>query len=338
VYVVNANQTVSAFSVGTGALTAIAGNPVNPGSAGSVAVSRANTYLYVGGAGAIYCYSIGTTGAITEVTASGIGSLGTYGIISMDTSPNGEYLVAVGTSSGANPQIYVFSTNTSSGALAEVSVTPMVPPASGAVNAASVRVSANGAYVGVALGGGGDLVYPFNESTGGLSTPTKLVPLPSGYEDNYLVFDPTSSYVYLGRYGLSSGTGSVVTLSLSSTGALTQTSTVAAGNAVKWILVNSSGADVYTANSADQTISGFSAASGVLTAVTESPFSAAAGVTSLVEDNSGKYVIAAADGGTGTTDLTLYEFDALTPTKLDAVATYANGSGVTGSVAIAATH
>jgi hypothetical protein len=61
-------------------------------------------------------------------------------------------------------------------------------------------------------------------------------------------------------------------------------------------------------------------------------------VTSLALDNSGKYVIAAGSGGSGTTDLTLYEFDALNAGQLDAVATYANGSGAAGSVAVAATH
>jgi 6-phosphogluconolactonase (cycloisomerase 2 family) len=341
VYVVNSNSTVSAFEVGTGVLTAISGNPISPGSASSVTVSRANTYLYVGGVGTIYCYSIGTTGAISVQNSSSNTALGVYNIVSMDTSPNGDYLVAAGTTtSPASEQIYVFSINASTGALTQESVATMTPPAGGAVNAVSLRVAPSGAFVGVALGGGGDLVYPFNESNGTLGTVQKATPQ-TGYEDNYLAFDASSSYVYLGRYGLSSGTGSVVTLSVTANGTsaptLTPTSSVAAGDAIHWLLLNSAGTDLYTANSAatNPTISGYSVSSGVLTGLSGSPFTAPVGVSSLAEDNTGKYVIAAATGGT---DLTLYKFDALNTTQLDALATYSNGGGATGSTSVAATH
>jgi 6-phosphogluconolactonase (cycloisomerase 2 family) len=336
VYVVNSDSTLSAFSVGTGALTAVSGNPISPGSAYSVTVSRPDTFVYVGGAGAIYCFAIATDGALTEQTSSGI-SLGTDDFVSMDTSPNGDYLVALAEISGADPEIFVFSIDTSTGALTSVSSQVISPPATGTINAASVKVSPNGALVGVALGGGGDVIFPFNQSTGALSTGSTAAPQ-AGYEDNYLLFDPTSSYAYIGRYGQATGTGSVVTLSVTSSAALTQKSSVASGNSIKGLLLNSAGTDLYTANFSDDTISGYSATAGVLTQVTDSPFSAADGVTSLALDNSGKYVIAANSGGSGTTDVTLYEFDALNSAQLDALATYANGSGTTGSVAVAATH
>jgi hypothetical protein len=61
-------------------------------------------------------------------------------------------------------------------------------------------------------------------------------------------------------------------------------------------------------------------------------------VTALAEDNTKKYAIAAAAGGAVSSALTLYQFDALTAGQLDAVATYGNGTGVAGSVALAATH
>jgi 6-phosphogluconolactonase len=130
----------------------------------------------------------------------------------------------------------------------------------------------------------------------------------------------------------------VVTYSISSAAALTSVSTAAAGNTVKSLLTTSTGTNLYAANFSDSTVSGFSVVSGVLTKLTGSPYAASVGVSSLALDNTGKYVIAAASGGTGASDLTLYQFDALDAGQLDAVATYANGSGTAGSVSVATTH
>jgi len=55
-----------------------------------------------------------------------------------------------------------------------------------------------------------------------------------------------------------------------------------------------------------------------------------------VEDNTHKYVIAAA--ANGSSDYTMYSFDALSAGKLDAVSVGASGTDPAGSIAIAATH
>lgn len=337
VYSVNSDSTISAFAVGSGALTAISGNPVSPGSAYSVTVSRADTYVFVGGATAIYCYAIGSTGALTEQTSGGFGGSTVTDYIAMDTSPNGDYLAALSQITGTDPVLNIFAINTSSCLLTlQASVTiPLTSTA--ALVTSSLQFSPNGAFVGMSLGPNGDYIFPFTETTGALGTASYLS-LASDIEDNYLVFDPTSAYAYIGRYGLTAGSGSVVTYSVSSAGGLTLLSSAASGNTVKSLVLNSTGTNLYTANFSANTISGYSVATGVLTAITGSPFTSSAGVTSLAIDNTGKYVIAAASGGTGTTDLTLYEFDALNTGQLDAVATYANGSGTAGSVAVATTH
>jgi 6-phosphogluconolactonase (cycloisomerase 2 family) len=337
VYSVNSDSTISAFSVGSGALTAISGNPISPGSAFSATVSRADTYVFVGGSTAIYCYAIGSGGALTEQTSGGYGGSVVTDYIAMDTSPNGDYLAALSQVAGTEPVLNIFSINTST-CLLKLQTSVSIPLSNTTtLVTSSLHFSPNGAFIGVALGENGDYIFPFTQTSGAVGTSSYLA-LATNTEDNYLLFDPTNTYAYIGRYGLSAGTGSVVTYTVSSSGALTELSSVSSGNGVKSLVLNSAGTDLYTANFSDNTISGYSVASGALKALTGSPYDGSAGVTSLALDNSGKYVIAAGSGGSGTTDLTLYEFDALNAGQLDAVATYANGSGAAGSVAVAATH
>ncbi len=337
VYSVNSDSTISAFAVGSGALTAISGNPISPGSAYSVTVSRPDTYVFVGGSTAIYCFAIESGGALTQQSSGGYGGTTVTDYIAMDTSPNGDYLAALSQVAGTDPVLNIFSIDTSNCLLTlQSSITiPLTNTAS--LVTSSLHFSPNGAYIGVALGESGDYIFPFAQASGAVGTSSYLT-LASNTEDNYLLFDPTSAYVYIGRYGLAAGTGSVVTYTLSSSGALAEVSSASTGNTVKSIVLNAAGTDLYTANFSDSAISGFSVVNGALTQLSGSPYNASAGVTSLALDNTGKYVIAAATGGGGTSDLTLYEFDALNPAQLDALATYSNGSGTTGSVAVATTH
>jgi 6-phosphogluconolactonase len=336
-YSVNSDSTVSAFAVGSGALTAISGNPISPGSAFSVTVSRADTYVFVGGSTAIYCYAIGSGGALTEQTSGGYGGTVVTDYIAMDTSPNGDYLAALSQVAGTDPVLNIFAINTSSCLLTLQTSLTIPLTSTTALVTSSLRYSPNGAFIGVALGENGDYIFPFTQASGAVGTSSYLT-LAANTEDNSLLFDPTSTYAYIGRYGLAAGTGSVVTYTVNSSGSLAEVSSVASGNAVKSLLLNAAGTDLYTANFSDNTISGYSVANGALTALGGSPYDSSAGVTSLALDKTGVYVIAAASGGTGTSDLTLYQFDALNAGQLDAIATYANGSGTTGSVAVATTH
>src|ERR1700757_2800598 len=67
VYVANATaQTVAAFSIGTGTLTAVSGSPFSLGYAPvAFAVNPANTLLYVAGAGTIFVYMINSDGSLS---------------------------------------------------------------------------------------------------------------------------------------------------------------------------------------------------------------------------------------------------------------------------------
>jgi 6-phosphogluconolactonase (cycloisomerase 2 family) len=201
-----------------------------------------------------------------------------------------------------------------------------------------VKVSPDGSHIGVALSGGGDLIYPFTQSSGSLGKTAQQILTPAtGYEDNALAFDPTGNYLYIARYGSTAGSGSVVSYNAAGASNL---GSVVCGDNPKSVLVNSADSAVYVAytSSNGSGISGYSVASGVLTQLTGSPFAASAGVDSLVLDKTGDYIIAAANDSSGNSDLTLYAFDAITPTTLDAVQQTKNGSGTAGSLAVVATH
>ncbi len=332
-YVVNnTTDTLSGFVVGTGTLTSISTYTLTNGLApSSVAVSRPNTFVYVGGNGAISCYSIGTGGALTSVSATCASQ--TANFVSLATSPDGQWLLAL---DNLTQTVYVYKINTSTGLLTLSATTVYAAPGVGAATPRSIRIAPNGAFVGVALGLGGDVIFNFTTSTGVLSSPQNLA-VASGYSDNEVVFDTNSAYALVARTGPSTGASGVATYSVASTGALTGVQTLAAsGDSPYSLLEDSTGAYVYTANRGSSTISGYAFASGTLTALASSPYTSGASVIALARDNSGKYVVAASSGGSS--DLTLYSFDLLTAGKLDAVAVSASGTDPAGSLALATTH
>jgi 6-phosphogluconolactonase len=337
-YLFVANQitnTLSAFVVGSSALTAVSGSPYTLATGlavASVAVSRPNTFVYAGGSGAIACYSIGTTGALTLVSATAATAAANY--VSLETSPDGQWLIAL---DALTTTLYVYGINPSTGALTPIQQVPYTAGVgAGAIVPTKVRITPNAGYIIAALGTGGDAIFSFNTSTG-LPQQVTALALASGYSDNAVAVDSNSTYVYFARGGPSSGTSGVASYTIASGGGLTPVQTLAvSGNAPFSILLDSTGGYAYTANRSDGTVSGFSVASGMLTQLSGSPYTSGTTTTALARDNGGKYVIAASFGGSS--DLTMYAFDALTPGKLDAVAKAASGTDPAGSIAVAATH
>ena len=335
VYVVNqTTDSLTGFAVGTGTLTGIASYALVAGLApASAVVSRPNTFVYVGGNGAITCYAIGTGGVLTAV--SGGGAAATANFISMDTSPDGQWLLGL---DSITLSVYVYRINTTTGALTLNSTTTYAAPGSGTASPRTIRISPSGAFVAASLGAGGDVLFTFNTTSGVItSTNPATVSLASGYSDNAVTFSKDSAFAIFARGGPTSGTSTLATYGVSSAGALTVVqSSIASGNAPFSLLVDSTGGYVYAANRGDGTISGYSLANGTLTALGSAPYTSGTAPTALVLDNTGKYMVAAASGGSS--DVTLYGFDALTSGKLDALAVSASGSDPAGSVALAATH
>jgi 6-phosphogluconolactonase (cycloisomerase 2 family) len=246
----------------------------------------------------------------------------------MDISPDGQWLIALDRTVGV---IDEFQINSNTGALTPLAVTYS---ASGTPNPMAIRIAPNAHFVFAALGTAGDIVFPFNTASGAFSTGQQFF-VAGNQSDNALAVDSTSTYLYIAR----SGTNGGLAVDAINGGALSAVSgsPFAAGTQPFSVVLNKAGTDVYVANRSDGTISGFSIAAGAaLTALSGSPYSAGSAVTALAVDNSGSYLLAAAQGGTP--DLALYSYDATTAGKLDLAASTATGTDPTQAVAIAATH
>ena len=332
VYAVNSsNNSINAYDVGSGSLTLVSGSPLTAATgllASSVAVSRGNSFVYVGGLGTISSYTIGSTGALT-LLATQAASAQSTNFAALDVSPDGQWLLAMDSFTFT---VFVFKINTSTGALALNQTATYNPASTATATPRGMRIAPTGNFVAVALGLGGDVVGTFNTTTGALTLPNVLTPTGSN-SDNAVAFDSTGNYLFIARGAASQ----VATYTVGNTGGLTSGSTVAAGNSPYTLLLESAGTYLYTSNRSDATVSGYTAAAGVLTALSGSPYPSGSLPSALVEDKSHSYIVSY--GANGSTDLTLYKLDALTNGKLDAVATAASGATGTGSsVALAATH
>jgi len=357
VYVANAEtESLAGFSVSSGTLTAVSGTPFNLGFVPTaVVVNPANTIVFVAGVGGIYGIinsdSIGSGGTLSLLASN---TLGSAEEVSLDVSPDGEWLVGLDASGPAQNDaiVDVYEINSSSGQLTALTSSEIYPLSlSGGQVSTPLAIRfgpsiGNSAwYLFAALGTGGDLEFTFTSNTTS-STPTYsfgsgVAHLQTGsatVSDNALAVSPNGSYLFIARSGTSSG---VAVYTIGSGGALTSVtgSPFAAGTDPFSVVVNAAGTDVYVANQADGTISGFSIGSnGVLTAVGGSPFSSHLGTLprALAVDNSKNYLLAAANGGGP--DLAMYSFDQGTPGALDYSTSTTTGTDPTEPVAIAATH
>lgn len=343
VYVANGlTNSIAGFSVatstaGVGTLTAVSGSPyVFPVSPAAMAVTPSNSYLYVAGLGGIYAYAInGTTGVLTLANSGGAAAISALGTVSIDISPDGQWLLSLAADGGT---IEEYQIDASTGALGAQPSASYNVAQRATVSPKMIRVAPNGGYVAAALGTGGDVVFPFNTTTGKLGT-NNYQQIPTGNpqtSDNGLAVDRTSTFLYIARSGASSG---IVVYSFGANGALNPVkgAPFAAGGGPFSVLLDSTGKYVYAGNRTDGTITGYTiGAGGVLTALGGSPYKSGTFINSLARDQSGKYVLAAASGGTP--DLTMYSFDPTTAGKLNSAATTATGTDPTGALVVAGTH
>ena len=329
VYVANAtSQTIGAYQVSTGALTTVSGSPFSLGYVPqALVVSRANSFLWVSSATAgVYGYSIASSGAL-----SSLGQLVGNSLLSMDVSPDGQWLVGL---DGTAQQLDVFQINTSTGALTLAGQAPYAF-SSGTLTPKMVRYAPSGAYIFAALGTAGDLVFPFTTSTGVTGVALNLPTGSTTSSDNAVAVNGTSTTLYIARSGTSSG---VVVYTIGTNGSFTEIagSPFAAGKTPYAVAVDPTGTYVYAANRDDNTLSGYLVGSTTaLTALGSSPYGSGALVTSLAIDKSSTYLLAGANGSFP--DLTMYSFDATTAGKLDTVASVTSTT-TAGLVAIATTH
>jgi 6-phosphogluconolactonase len=349
VYVVNQEtDTVAGFAITTGTLTALstATNSLTTGlSPTSAVVTRQNSIVYIGGNGAIQAFSIGSSGVLAALSGGGITTSGV--VESMATSPDGQWLLALSapstTSQGA--QISVYGINTSTGLLTlaqSLSITFPTTQSIGTVVPKALRISPSGAYVAAALGTAGDALFSFTTSTGLLAQTANRAPATTtssvGFlSDNTLTFDSTNDMLFIGTTGASTGQSYITALPISGAGVLASTGqTIPSGDSPISLEMDSTGAYLYSANHASANISGYTFSSATLAAMSSSPFATSSGINALVRDKSGDYIVAVS--GSGSSDVTLYGFDAYTTGRLDAILGVVSGTDPADSVAAAATH
>ena len=352
-YVVNAStDSLVGFSLSSGALAGVSstgyGLSANLAPT-SVVVTRQDTFVYVGGSGAIVCYSIGTGGVLTSVTG---GTTTTTDIVSMVTSPDGQWLLAL-SSYGGTAELTVYSINTSTGVLTQqgntLSITFPSNNSIGPVVPHTLRISASGAYVAAALGTAGDALFSFNTAAGnGSLTQIDNVPpsLPAGSStynsDNALTFSSGSNYLLIATTGQTTGSSFIETYPITTSNTLGTSQQIASGDAPSALEMDSTGAYLYSANHGSANISAytFSSTTGALAAMSGSPFASSADLNALARDKSGDYIVAVsgAGGTTGSNDVTLYGFDVYVAGRLDAIAVSASGTDPAGSNAVGITH
>jgi 6-phosphogluconolactonase len=333
VYVANATAaTLSGYAVGTATLTAVTNSPYALSFVPTaVAVNPADTIVFVAGDSQIFAYAIESGGALSALNNGS--AVGLANTVAMYISPDGQWLFAL---DGNDETLDEFLINSSTGQLTNETQTNYTSLVSGTIFPRDVKVAPNGAYVFVALGTAGDLVYTFNtaSTSGALSSPQYVAPLTSSTSDNALAVSPNSSTLFIARsYGQSDG--SITSYSIGTGGALSLPVTVATTGVQPFsAVVNAAGTNVFVANRSDSTISGYSLAStGTLTSL-GSPTSSGPSVTALAVDKSGDYLLALANGGSP--DLTMYSFSSTGSLGLSTTTT--TGADPTGPVALAATH
>jgi 6-phosphogluconolactonase len=324
-------STVSGFAIGTGALTSVPNMPYQLGFVPvAAAVTINNSFLYVAGPGAIYCYNIGSDGSLST-PSTGAGQVIVFAL-SLDVSPDGNWLVAL---NGTTSQLNIYQINQTTGALTlKTAVSYSITNLS--VAPRMVRVSPDGNYIFAALGSNGDAVFSF-DTTSGAATLEQTLAVPSTTSDNALVADSTSKFLYIARSGTGGG---LAVYTIGAQGVLNSVPNspfVAGAQPSDVRLYSTTTAQfAYVANGSDGNISGYSINNGVATALSGSPYASGATVRSLVLDNSGKYLLAGAF--VGSPDLTMYSFDTAVAGKLVQATTAATGTDPAGVLEIVATH
>jgi 6-phosphogluconolactonase len=333
VYVANtAANTVSGFSIGTGTLQGVPNSPMGLGyTPTAMVVTRNNQFLYVAAQGNINVYTINSDGSLG--TPSGGTGVAIANVVSMDVSPDGQWLLALD-ATNLVAQVDIFQINLTTGALA--SSTPVQFSIQNATLVPTMlRFAPNGGLVFASLGSGGDLVYTFDTTTGALIAAQQLS-VSGTTSDNGLAVDSGTATLYIARSGTGGG---LMVYGIGAGGVLTPVkgSPFDSGGQSYSVAFDGTGKYVYAANRANGTIYGYSIGTGaVLSALGGSPYKSGAQVISLGTDSSGKYLLAGAFGGAP--DLSMYSFDATTPGQLDLASSSATGTDPTGPVAVALTH
>ncbi len=292
---------LASYSVSTtGTLTALSGSPqqLATSAINSLAVNPANSVLYaaVAGSGVFGLRLNSSTGVATLISTSPLTT--DVAPIALAVDPSGAHLLVAGLANGV-PAVGEYSIN-ADGTLGEVSGSPISLsfPSGTDLSAPVVQqisIAPNSSYVFVSLGQLGVAPLPFN-TAGNLSANGVVIgPRMTGSVSNQdlgLAIAPGSGFLFVGE--TNQGVR-VFSIAANNNFGEISGSPFASGNQPRALALDGTGANLYTANTGDNTISGFTiAASGALAPITGSPFSSVGTQpAALTLDQSKKYLIAA---------------------------------------------
>lgn len=308
------NSTVAGLAVGSSSIAAISGSPWTTLSPEALAITPNDKFLYVGTGEnlAVDVYDIGTDGVLAAGTPlSGVAP----SALAVDSS--GSWLVGLDYELG---EVYSFAISSTSGALTQTISSGAIPlsgctPSTDSGLLPSGLVISSGDYVYASCGTAGIYALGLNSSTGALTLIGRVGPSVSGAANSGLAIATTTDGSYLLATETVSNTVRIFKIT-STSGALTLSSTVAAGVAPDAILVDATDSYVYVANRTDGTISAYTlSASGVLSAMSGSPFTAGGSGSypvALAEDNSHTYLAVALYGSGALDTYTIGSTGALT--------------------------
>jgi 6-phosphogluconolactonase (cycloisomerase 2 family) len=326
VYVMNEGSsgagTIAGYSLSSGSLTAVTDSPYSVSYAPTVAYVRpGDDLLYVGSAlsGGIYCYKIGSGGALSaENSGSAVASVLP---VAMTIDPSGDFLAVL---LDDYTTVIVYEIDTSTGTLTSVGSGTAQAGGTGA----ALLFTPNEDNLYVATGTGGLSIFTFDSSTGAITDTGGRIAAGSEISFNALATDSSSEYLLIARSGTNAG---VDVHTITTNGAL-ESGTIYSAQTGPWSLAfNSGSTDLYVANKGSSTVSEFSFSSGVLTLLTSTPASTASTPVAVAADSSGDYLLALSSGGTP--NLTVFSFSS---GVLESASTLSSTG--TGPIAMAVTH
>jgi len=311
----------------SGVLTQLAGSPVAAGqSVHALALHPSGKFLYAANSfdNNISLYTVSSTGGLTEVTRTPVGTSPT--LMVMDSG--GSFLYVANSGSF---DISVFSIDSSSGLLTAVPQANDAAAAPIGLSAMNIALAPSGSMLYV-TGQPGTLgfVEAFPISAGVLSQPVAGSPFVTGNRPFGLAIDSSGTFLYTAN----TQDGTLSEFTINADGSLTALSGSPVGETFTSpvsLLIDKSGKYLYVANQGSTNVAAYTIGSdGTLTLLTNSPFATSSGPSLLATDSGGKYIFV---GSQTTAAIGSFSLDSSTGT-LTSVATYNVAAGTPTSIVI----
>ena len=318
---------LSVYDVSTGAPDPLSNSPISLGYIpNAMVINPAGTFMFVSNpaTGVIESYSISSSGALSNGTTQV-----TQIVTAMAISSDGDYLYALDvTTEGSILAFYAIGANGSLTAASNPNT--QLPISNTTTLGASIAVAPSGSnsnYLVVTLGTAGDVIVPLANDQLNTAIGFQTITFTTSGTGDYGAAIDTNNNVYFAR------TNSVAVYAVASNGSKgTLVGTTPTGQGDHAIVLT--GNYLYTANSGDSTISGFSFTSGGVLTSLGAAYAAPTTVGALGIDNKKTYLVASGYNSTsGTMVYAIGSTGALTASKTTA----ATGTSTVTPVVIAMT-